>query len=256
MQDAALDSTRPLADALRAAVAAAGKLGSTELRQWATRELNGYEEPIDLPDYRKVAAPLLMDYTFGYREVTGQNVDLSMLDKEVHDWINTVPIRAGVAEIAALASDRDGKSVRLTFAGAAPIASMIKRNVEDASFLNIHAVYFSVSRSSFTGALDQVRTRLVDLVAEYDLQLRQPGVSVEDAAVRAMNITVGDNSTVHLNAAQGNQGSISVPTAAPATEPHWWESGWWTTWRTLGAAIVGVSTVVATLLALDAAGHI
>lgn len=253
VQDAALDSTRTLADALRAAVAAAGKLGANDLREWATHELNGYDETSELPTYRTVRAPLLMDYVLGFNQVSRHNVDLTMLDEEVREWINDVPLRAGIAELSALAIEEAGGSVRMTFAAAPYVAAMIARNSGQSSFLNIHSLYYSVSRAAIAGVLDQVRTRLVDLVAEYDLQVRKPGVSPKVAAERALHITIGDDATVNLNAALGDQ---PQPTAgsAPTVEPRWWKSAWWTTWRIAWAGAVGLATIAAGWIAADTAG--
>lgn len=52
----ALDSNVPVADTLRKVVALGGKVGSTELREWASRELRGYiGTDAELPGYRKPA---------------------------------------------------------------------------------------------------------------------------------------------------------------------------------------------------------
>ena len=59
-----LDDSKSLATALRKAVTLGGELKSVPLREWASRELRGYEDGQDgkeLPDYRRVSAPLLID---------------------------------------------------------------------------------------------------------------------------------------------------------------------------------------------------
>jgi hypothetical protein len=57
----ALDSSVSLADTLRKCVALGGQTRSTELRDWASRELNGYKPQDELPEWRKVTAPLQID---------------------------------------------------------------------------------------------------------------------------------------------------------------------------------------------------
>lgn len=57
----ALDSKTPIGELLRKVIALGGQSGSEELRDWATRELRGYGPGDELPEYRKVAAPLHVD---------------------------------------------------------------------------------------------------------------------------------------------------------------------------------------------------
>ena len=61
IEDDALDSKKSVADALRKCIALGGRAGNEELREWASRELQGYEQPDDVPDYRIVAAPIVID---------------------------------------------------------------------------------------------------------------------------------------------------------------------------------------------------
>jgi len=58
-------TSQPLADTLRKCVVLGGKAGSVELREWATRELRGYDAKDDAPDYRTVGAPILADVVTG-----------------------------------------------------------------------------------------------------------------------------------------------------------------------------------------------
>ena len=57
----ALDTEVPLTDALRRCVMLGGRSGSTALMDWATRQLDGYPNDTDLPEYRVIHAPLRMD---------------------------------------------------------------------------------------------------------------------------------------------------------------------------------------------------
>ena len=49
--------------ALRLCIKLGGHSGSADLRQWAERELNGYDSEDELPDYRRINAPLCYDGT-------------------------------------------------------------------------------------------------------------------------------------------------------------------------------------------------
>ena len=56
--------------ALRRCLALGGRAGNSNLRNWARQELEGYEGN-DLPEYRKVKAPLCVDFIQGNHLVGG-----------------------------------------------------------------------------------------------------------------------------------------------------------------------------------------
>ena len=96
VQDAALDRSVPVTEALRLCVAAGGRLGSTPLRDWALKELNGYEETDELPPYRKIGAALFIDYVLGRSWERGRQVTEGMVDADAREWINEIPLRGSV----------------------------------------------------------------------------------------------------------------------------------------------------------------
>lgn len=61
IENDALDESVPLTRVLRKCVVLGGKSGSERLRDWATRELDGYYDEDELPGYRIIHAPLVMD---------------------------------------------------------------------------------------------------------------------------------------------------------------------------------------------------
>ncbi len=62
IRDAAVDANVPIANVLRKCAVLGAKLKNNELRDWALQELNGYKDGNDLPEYRKVMAPLTGDF--------------------------------------------------------------------------------------------------------------------------------------------------------------------------------------------------
>jgi hypothetical protein len=52
----------PLADLLRTCLVLAGRTRAAQLREWATAELKGYRRIDAVPDYRKIAAPILRSF--------------------------------------------------------------------------------------------------------------------------------------------------------------------------------------------------
>ncbi len=79
-------TSQPLADTLRKCVVLGGKAGSIELREWAIRELRGYDSKDDAPDYRTVGGPILADGLTGRMIVKGQQIGVSVLP----DFVRTI----------------------------------------------------------------------------------------------------------------------------------------------------------------------
>ena len=69
----------PLADALREIIALGGRVGSTELREWASRELHGYVVK-ESPGYRRAAAVIRIDVLSPGGQLTGQHTRLARRD--------------------------------------------------------------------------------------------------------------------------------------------------------------------------------
>ena len=61
IEKTAADSSASLADGLRKCLLLGGLSASAELRDWASRELNGYDKPADVPEYRRLGAVLKID---------------------------------------------------------------------------------------------------------------------------------------------------------------------------------------------------
>jgi hypothetical protein len=249
IESEALDERLPVAGALRKCVALGGKAGSSDLRDWATSELRGYEDEAALPPYRVVPAPLRIDGATARGLITGQPIAPSMLPDFVQEKVKEeFKFMAGVGELEAVAGSAEaaGDPVKLQLPMGGDVARLMNAEHQDPS-QTILAVYWAVSPATVRGILDQVRTILIQLVAE--LQASTPtgqDVPTSEATNQAVNVAVhGRRSKVIVNAPQAAEGStatITADAAAPA------ESGWWTRARRIGAFVVGVATIAAAVL--------
>lgn len=244
IQRDALDSGVPLSDTLRKLIALGGESGSVELREWASRELRGYVgSDVELPGYRKVGAVIKVDAVTGNMQIRGQQWSPRDFPEGIRDHIGeSVPLGQGVGEIEALAAEAAKRgSINLTLPEAATVARLIDHEVGD-PFQHIMAIYWDVSAPAIAGALDAIRTTLVELVAEMRASTPSSEAPSRAAADNAVNVVVhGNKPRISVNASQA---SGALPTAHVRTP-----SGR-TWWRILGAAIVGVATIGAMFIAL------
>lgn len=240
----ALDDSVPVATALRKCVVLGGRSGSERLRDWATRELEGYFGQDTLPDYRVIHAPLLIDGISGSYQITRQQLAPSALPDFARDHISDeVELRDGIGGIEALLKHAE---IKLQPPRASDLARLMNAE-NDNPYQHIEAIYWGVSHAAVHGVLDQVRTALTKLVAE--IRANTPAgqeVPSADAANQAVNVVVtGKRSTVNVTAAQASGTESKANADSSSTHRPATESGFWTRGRKIGAFIVGTATVVA-----------
>lgn len=229
---------------LRELVILGGEAGSSELRDWASQELRGYEREVDPPQYRKVTAPLQIDGAVPGGMIRHQTIspfDLPDFSREALK--GDVPLRMGVTELQHLASAHDGDLVvKLSPPGSSDLMSYMNGNEHFNG--HITALYWSVSTIAIEGVLDQIRTRLAELVAELRSGLpRAQSVPSAESAANAVSVVVNGRGN-SVNIVQAADGS-TVNQTLPEQEPRFWRRS-----RIIGAAVVGCATIVGTLVAI------
>ncbi len=205
-------TSQPLADTLRKCVVLGGKAGSIELREWATRELRGYDSKDDAPDYRTVGAAILADGVTGNAIVKRQQIAASSIPNVTQEEISnqyTFLEGIGALEAAAASADRsDNGFVYLSLPMASEIGSLMDEESGN-RFQRITALYWSISGVAIHGVIDQVRTTLAELVAE--MRAGTPSSSAlptAGAVDQAVNVAVyGEGARVTVQSAQSSEGS-------------------------------------------------
>lgn len=240
-------SDQPIASILRKVVILGGRAGSVELRDWASQELKGFSgvEGDELPPYRRIMAPMLMDAVTGASIVERQTLPYSMLPDFVREAMpEELPIRVGVGELESWA--KSGKAILIAVPGAEIIGQHIDRESRD-PFQHIHRIYWSVSPAVIIGILDQVKTALAELVGELiaGTPSSQDNPTAEQAA-RAVNVAISGSKGARVTVTTLQSGDSSSLATPPAdTEPTWWTLG-----RKIGAAVVGLFTIIGAVAAV------
>jgi AbiTii-like protein len=238
----ALNDGVSLASALRKCVVLGGKANSEALRDWATRELHGYHGDEDLPEYRVISAPLLIDGVSGNYQITRQPWAPSALPDFAQEHITEkVQLRDGVGAIEALAQQAD---IKIAPAMASDLVRYMNAEHGD-PYQQIVSLYWAVSPSAVHGALDRIRTALTQLVAE--MRANMAGnvneIPSSEAANQAVSVVVsGKRSRVNVTTAQASGEEASASASPPGAESS--DSGFWTRGRKIGAFVVGAATVV------------
>jgi hypothetical protein len=116
-------------------------------------------------------------------------------------------------------------------------------------FQQVMEVYWAVSGSALQGIVDRVRTTLAELIGEL-LAGMPEGQDVPSAELtnQAVNVAVsGKKARVTVAAAQSSPGGVSSVTPADSADVG---PPFWTTARMIGAAVVGIFTILGTVAAI------
>jgi len=242
-------SDRPLADALRKCVVLGGQAGSVPLREWATKELRGYGAGENLPEYRTVPASIRIDAFTGNAIVTGQPISPSMLPEFVRDEVKErFTFSTGIGEIeAAIRQAQEGdRGLMMSLPMALDIARFMD-HASDNPFQQITALYWSISSVHLCDIVDQVRTTLAELVAEMRAGMPQnQDVPSGELVTQAVNVAVhGHKSRVTVTSASASGSSSALVGPGPSAD-----TPFWTRWRKIGAFLVGLATVAASVVAV------
>jgi hypothetical protein len=243
---------KPLADLLRKCIVLGGRSGSVELRDWASEELRGYGPDDELPAYRTIGAPIFADAVIGNTVIKGQQISASGLPDFVREHISEeLPLRHGVGELEALIKGKDpDQGIHISL----PAAVLIGQEIDQKSgnpWQHTQRLYWSVIPATISGILDNIRTTLAQLVSELTATMqRGQDVPTPDQAKQAVQVAVnGRGSRVTVTTAQASGAAASTVTLESQPPPAD-ETSFWTRSRKVGAAIVGLATIIATLVAV------
>ena len=248
----ALNGKSRLTDVLRKCVALGGQSGSAELRDWARRELEGYRDADELPEYRRVPAPIRLDGHNMAWQFKGQTISPRDLPDFTHEHIKEeVPLFFGVGELESMVRQSDSH-IKLTLPRAADLANYMNSQFQDqVPGQTITSLYWSVSPTAIDGVLDRIRTNLVSIVAE----MRAVGIKGGQmppaaAADQAVNVVINGKPRGPITITTANSsGEGNTLAVNPTPQP---DTSLWARLRKPGAFIVGLAGVIGVLVAIAA----
>lgn len=196
LREVLLDESRPLAGLLRKCLLLGAETGSNSLREWARNELNGYGDADQVPEYRTVhGVPISVDSISGNTWTKGQVIDRHQLPPTAWEYVpEGFPFRQPVEELERLAEQK-----RLSFTSPGLAYAQTIWNGELSAFQSIVNMSYVMSGSAIAGIVGQVRTKLVDLVADLTADTPMTELPRKEQVDAAMSHRIGDiyNTTIH-----------------------------------------------------------
>ncbi|WP_071805677.1 AbiTii domain-containing protein [Couchioplanes caeruleus] len=211
LREHVVDESQPLAGLLRKCLLLGAETGSDALRDWARKELTGYGDEDEVPKYREVPCPAMsMNSMSGSTWTANQSISRLQMPRETWEYLpDTLPFTEPIEQLQQLSEQ---KSLNFTSEGLA--AAQAVWNKKLGPFQQIMSLSFVVSGSVIAGILGQVRTHLVDIVADLTSENPLSELPEKGKVDAAVSNHVGDiyNTTIRTAA-----GPVAIGAKAQAT---------------------------------------
>lgn len=190
------------------------KMGHKELVMWVNKELNGYTEKDELPDYRIISAQVRVYATNGVYAVNSHPVPMKHLNKEFKHSLEEAKIAYSLAIIEKMVTDSDD----VMFHRPLPMEFNGILGEGLASSYIVQRAWSEIPVASVSNILMQVRSRLLDFVLELnsefseiesDKELKE-AVGRFDASNLFNNAIFGDNVTILLGSENNQKVTNSI----------------------------------------------
>jgi hypothetical protein len=169
------DDDIALVSLLRKCLVLAHELSSDTLRLWATNELNGYPDYMNMPKYRvaSITARGMLLGPFG-AQINNQPLAASVMKKDHRWWATTAYLNEPIASYERLISeaDLDGS---LTINWPADMTAHYQSSFIQGYALN--RAWQEISLGAVVAAVDAVRTKMLELALELQREMGSSGNS-------------------------------------------------------------------------------
>jgi hypothetical protein len=262
IEEGALDPKSDLATVLRQCLSLGAAAGSERLREWASRELSGYEPDDALPPYRITNAVLFMDGFTGAGHISRQQVPAALLPDAARDLPNrdielSEPLATLLQHLEGAQQGGDGVVRIIPPENVALVEFMNTYLAAASSGLGprqmVERVYWAVPLATFIGVADNVRTILVQLVAEIRAGLPiGADLPSPELADHAVNVAVhGDHNQIVIGRAgpgatavvEGRAVSSGAKPESRAKTIAWWVFGIVASVGAIAGVVIGIMTL-------------
>lgn len=216
IQAAAVDANVPIANVLRKCAVLAAQLKNDELRDWAFRELNGYDAA-EVPEYRILGAPTRAHLHVGGWEYKATQLASLALPEKLQERAEVLKFSEPIATVEALVRDAETSTLMQQWPGNLVLWVQKEGKFSKGAHVIIHSIWQEVATASVLGIIDAVRNRILefclrlakespDLLAD---DVEAPSPDAESAAKQVFNqvFVMGDNTG---NIASGSPGSMQA----------------------------------------------
>ncbi|KOG60722.1 hypothetical protein ADK76_15015 [Streptomyces griseoflavus] len=195
---------------------------------------------------------MLVNAMVGPGYVKRQRISPRQLPDVAKELEEEVQLRMGVGELEAALTNNEQPHIDLSLPGGADLAVMMDHESGE-PFQKITAIYWSVSKASVAGVLDQIRTTLTELVAEIRATVPEAETDPsKDVLGNALNVALhgSPKARITLTTSQ-SQGDSTIKNASASSDDDG-DQPFWTRNKIAAfvAGAVAVAAGIATVLRL------
>src|SRR5258706_3471519 len=160
----------PVSEVLRLCMRLAKQLHNEELLKWALSELNGYKGYKDLPDYRVQPSQVFGHFSGSFGSgLRNAHIPESVVDEKHRKMLFVNHMSEPVAELERLAS-KSGNETLQAYWSADAIAYYQRKEIYEG--MALASAWRLMTKSSLTGVLDTVRTRILEFALKIDAEIK------------------------------------------------------------------------------------
>lgn len=195
LQQLAANSSTPIPELLRKALLISTKLHLQDFKQWVLNELNGYDQPNDLPDYRIIYGDLRVHNPYrGY-------IPFIIQQREIAEIVRKIHVQQSVDSLNHLLTEAPDQMMTFPFP---PEAETLLMNMQE-GFSAMRPTRV-VARNQIVGILEQIRTKILS----WSLQLEEEGVLGEGISFSESEKRKAEMSqSINIHNFQGVLGNVS-----------------------------------------------
>jgi AbiTii-like protein len=164
----ATDHVHSLTDLLRKCIVLAHQLKNDRLKNWANKELNGYDPEDELPPYRVLTTIAKGNFvgSFG-RQLRNWEIPALLLEEKHRSWANTTPLIHPISGYEDLAGGKEG-TVHSPWDP--NLVLYYQQKISNQDYYLVSA-WQEISRSAIVGMLDTVRNRVLNMALEIQTEI-------------------------------------------------------------------------------------
>lgn len=142
----------------------ASRIKNVELLEWINRELNGYDDDKDLPEYRKTVGLLKGSFSNGFYNQVNQSIPTFNFPPELIDFISNYKIYQNISIIEDYANKaEDSLPMSIPAELSAFMMKFIQEYNPTARGYSLYNVYLLISTKAYKNILMNVRNYALDL---------------------------------------------------------------------------------------------
>lgn len=160
----AVDGKEKLPDILRKCLMLGHELKNESLKEWANRELSGYERTDNIPEYRHLQAIAKGHFVspYGDRQLNNYPIPPAVLEDDHRHWAKEVYLRQGVSAFEDIVNASGDKIITFPWPGDMVLYYQHKL-MED--YILVSA-WSTISKSAVVECLDTVRNRTLTMALQ------------------------------------------------------------------------------------------